>query len=298
MAKSMEKTSEFLDDLTEELEGNEVAEEALDATAEFEEEATEEEAETSEEEVAEGADEETPEEPAEEPEGEEKPSETVPLATFLTEKKGHKATDARLQEMEVQNAELKGKVEVLMKGKTGTEELSPVQQAMKKQEVERIEDLDLTPGEALALQGKESEFQAKQQQQEKKAVLPENELIAAQGRALNRASVTMSDKVMGIGLGIDTITELGVPLLSQAEKVYLDHVAEEDFAKEVYRLCDMAIQHRGGPMAEALEQTKKIAQKTRPKGKRPKGTKIPSGQKRSTDDYQGPHSEVVDHIFR
>lgn len=296
MAKSMEETSKFLDEVTEELDGSEIAEEALEATDEFEEDATTEEevAETSEDEEAEGAEEkETPEEePAEKPEGEGEPPETVPLATFLEKKKDYKE----------EIAELRGQVNTLtllsQQVKTGTEELSPIQQAMKEQKVKNIEDLELSPGEALALQSEESKFQAKQQEKQQKNVLPENELGTAQEKALIAASVTMSDAKMGKGLGIETITELGIPLLSQAEKNYLDQVDPKDFAKEVYLFCERAIERQGGSMAEALAQTKKIAQKTRPKGKRPKGPKPPSDNRRSRDDYQGPHSDIVDHIFR
>jgi len=143
------------------------------------------------------------------------------------------ALRSRAQAAEIEAAELRGKLEILQganEQNAAHAEVSPIQREMKKQEVDSLDDLDLTPGEMLRLGRQESAWE---KAQATKAEAAEAEKAAVQTRIKSRNAAVAKHPDW------QTVIDVGEQHLTAGELLDLQN-AGADFGIAAYEKCKAA----------------------------------------------------------
>ena len=162
-------------------------------------------------------------------------------------------------------AELRGRLaaqEERLTQKAVEQELSPFEVAMKEQEVNNLDDLDISPGESLKLGRQQAKWEAAQEAKksaETAKTIRDNELAG-----LFKAEQA---KDRGEGLDYDTIIKMGMPLLSKGDEVDIEN--SPNLYEAGYRLCVRAIQERGDEATKKILQENLARKKTKHAGSDP-----------------------------
>ena len=131
------------------------------------------------------------------------------------------------RELELANAKLEGKMETLaeiQKTEVKPVELSPIEKKMKEQDVESVEELDLTPAEALIL-GKQETAWDQKQAETKTSTDTESQANVTSNRieeALQEGE--LSEVKMGKGLDLNSVVHIGVQYLNDQDKKLIANI--------------------------------------------------------------------------